>query len=76
MSDTLTPDAEKGKTFAALVRIHESNCSIPYPHEEEQRFRIAIMRKLAKDLGLREFKGAVITGPDSAKGVPRPKDRS
>lgn len=62
--------AEMGKTFTALVRIHEANCSIDYPNEIEQNFRIAIMKKLGQELGLREVQNMTITGP--GRGVQRP----
>ena len=68
MSDT--PDIEKGKTFASLVRLHEANCGIDYPSEEEQRFRVAIMRRIGRELGLREVKDLRIDG--DAPGRPRP----
>ena len=68
MSDT--PDSEKGKTFAALVRLHEANCGIDFPAEEEQRFRVAIMRRIGRELNLREMKDLRIDG--DAPGRPRP----
>lgn len=63
--------SEMGKTFTALVRIHEANCHIDFPNETEQNFRIAIMKKLAAELGLRELKPMAIDGP--GRGIPRPK---
>ncbi|HEX4084340.1 MAG TPA: hypothetical protein VHY22_05480 [Chthoniobacteraceae bacterium] len=68
MADT-KPDNEKGMTFTALVRIHEANCGIDYPTDVEQNFRIAIMKAIARDLGLEQLKTTIITGP--GKGVPR-----
>jgi hypothetical protein len=68
MSDI--PDSEKGKTFGSLVRIHEANCSIDYPCDIEQNFRIAVMKKLAAEMDLKELRGATITGP--GKGRQRP----
>ena len=43
---------------AQLVRIHEANCGILFPSAEETGFRLAIMKKLAQDLGLRELRNA------------------
>jgi hypothetical protein len=63
------PDSEMGKTFTALVRIHEANCALEFPSDVEQNFRIAVMKKLAAELGLPELKTAVIAGP--GKGIPR-----
>jgi len=68
MSDKV--DSEMGKTFTALVRIHEANCHLEYPSEIEQNFRIAIMKKIAQDLNLQELRPATLGGP--GKGVPRP----
>lgn len=69
------PDSsEMGKTFTALVRIHEANCKIDYPTEVEQNFRIAIMKKLGRELDLREVQTAQISGP--GRGIPRPATSS
>ena len=70
MADT-KPDNEKGMTFTALVRIHEANCGIDYPTDLEQNFRIAIMKAIAGQLGLKELRNAALTGP--GKGIHRPK---
>ncbi|HEX4083348.1 MAG TPA: hypothetical protein VHY22_00450 [Chthoniobacteraceae bacterium] len=70
MADT-KPDNEKGMTFTALVRIHEANCGIDYPTDVEQNFRIAVMKAIAGQLGLKELRDAVITGP--GKGLRREK---
>ncbi len=48
---------------AQLVRIHEANCGILFPSGDEVNFRLAIMKKLAQDLGLKELRGSSITGP-------------
>ena len=48
---------------AQLVRIHEANCKIEYPTPPEANFRIAIMKKLAQGLGLRELRQAEMAGP-------------
>jgi hypothetical protein len=64
------PDTELGKTFTALVRIHEANCKIDFPSDIEQNFRVAVMKKIAAELGLRELHTASIAGP--SKGIPRP----
>lgn len=68
MPDT-KPDSEMGKTFTALVRIHEANCHIDFPTPMEQNFRIAVMKKLGLELGLREVAPMTIDGP--GKGVTR-----
>lgn len=62
--------AEMGKTFTALVRVHEANCRIDFPSEQEQNFRIAIMKKLAAELSLRELLNTQIAGP--GRGIARP----
>jgi hypothetical protein len=47
---------------AQLVRIHEANCHIEHPTPLELNFRLAIMKKLAADYTLREFRAATIDG--------------
>jgi hypothetical protein len=63
---------EMGKTFTALVRIHEANCRLDFPSPEEQNFRIAIMKKIGVALALAEVRPSKINGP--AQGVQRPKN--
>jgi hypothetical protein len=48
---------------AQLVRIHEANCHIPYPTPIESNFRLAIMKKLAAEYGLKELRTATIEPP-------------
>jgi hypothetical protein len=48
---------------ALLVRIHEGNCAIPFPTPPEAAFRLAIMKKLAESLSLRELRPATIEIP-------------
>ena len=50
---------------AQLVRIHEANCGLLFPSHDEINFRLAIMKKLAQDLGLKELRSATIEGPDA-----------
>jgi hypothetical protein len=59
-----------GKTFTALVRIHEANCHIDFPTAAEQNFRIAIMKKMGRELGLQEVQQMDIRGP--GQGMKRP----
>jgi hypothetical protein len=61
---------EMGKTFTALVRIHEANCRLEYPSDVEQNFRVAIMKKIAQEMGLRELQPTTISG--SGRGISRP----
>lgn len=53
---------------AQLVRIHEANCQIEHPTIEEANFRIAIMKKLGLEYGLRELRPAKIDGPIQGAG--------
>ena len=48
---------------AQLVRVHEANCNIPYPTPIEANFRLAIMKKLASEYGLRELRNVTIEPP-------------
>jgi hypothetical protein len=50
---------------ALLVRIHEGNCAIPFPTPPEAAFRLAIMKKLAESLSLKELRPATIEPPKS-----------
>jgi hypothetical protein len=59
---------------AQLVRVHEANCKIDYPTPEEANFRIAIMKQLGREFGLKEIRVAAITGPVLAT-APRPAKR-
>jgi hypothetical protein len=52
---------------AQLVRLHEANCAIPFPTVSEAAFRVAIMKKIAQDLGLKELKAATIAGAQEGK---------
>ena len=49
---------------ALLVRIHEGNCAIPFPTPPEAAFRLAIMKKLAESLSLKELRPATIEIPN------------
>jgi hypothetical protein len=53
---------------AQLVRIHEANCHIEHPTPLELNFRLAIMKKLAADYSLREFRAATIDGAGRREG--------
>src|SRR5579885_3660746 len=68
------PDTERGFTPAELVRIHEANCQIDFASQDEQNFRIAMMKFIGRRLGLGELKTAQIVGP--GKGVQRPKNNN
>ncbi|HEY5909469.1 MAG TPA: hypothetical protein VJA21_02575 [Verrucomicrobiae bacterium] len=59
---------------AQLVRVHEANCKIEYPTPEEANFRVAIMKQLGREFGLREIRIAAITGPVLTT-APRPIKR-
>jgi hypothetical protein len=48
---------------AQLVRVHEANCQIEYPTPEEANFRIAVMKQLGREFGLKELRAATIAGP-------------
>ena len=62
---------------AQLVRIHEANCQIEFPTPDEANFRIAIMKQLGREFGLKELRGAIVAGPVvSTPARPRPLVRS
>ncbi len=54
---------EELQAQAQLVRILEASCAIPYPTPQEANFRLAIMKRVAQELGLKELRGASIDGP-------------
>ncbi|HEV2210981.1 MAG TPA: hypothetical protein VG167_19585 [Verrucomicrobiae bacterium] len=58
---------------AQLVRIHEANCHIEYPTPEEANFRLAIMKQLGREYGLKELRNVAITGPVTATAA-RPRN--
>lgn len=57
----LTKEQIQGRTH--LVRIHESNCQIEFPTPEEANFRIAIMKQLGREFGLKEIRSTTVAGP-------------
>lgn len=67
-------DTSREFSPAEIVRIHEANCELDYVSAEEQNFRIAVMKHIARRMNLPELKGATITGQGT--GVPRPKGGS
>jgi hypothetical protein len=54
------PTKEQLQERAQLVRIHEANCQIEHPSVMELNFRLAIMKKLAAEYGLKELRPATI----------------
>ena len=62
---------EQVQERAHLVRIHESNCEIEFPTPEEANFRIAIMKQLGREFGLKEIRSTTVAGPVSLT-TPRP----
>ena len=64
-------DTNRDFSPAEYVRIHEANCQIQFPTADEQNFRIAMMKHIARKIGLAELKTAVLTG--TGQGVQRPK---
>ncbi len=55
---------------AQLVRIHEANCKIEYPTPEEANFRLAVMKALGLELGLKEVRSATIESPTRKGAAP------
>ena len=62
---------------AQLVRIHEANCHIPYPTPIEANFRLAIMKKLAAEYSLREYRAATVeaTGGKASSCNPQASEK-
>jgi hypothetical protein len=54
---------EELQAMAQLVRLHEANCHILFPSPQETNFRLAIMKKLAQELALKELRAASIDEP-------------
>jgi hypothetical protein len=62
----MNPTKEQLQERAQLVRVHEANCAIQYPTPAEANFRLAIMKKLAAEYGLKELRSSVLEGPPQA----------
>lgn len=62
-------DPNRDFSPAEIVRIHEANCQLEFVTPEEQNFRFAVMKHIARKMGLSELRGATITG--SGTGVSR-----
>jgi hypothetical protein len=62
---------EELQEMAQLVRIHEANCGLLFPSRDETSFRLAIMKKLAQQLSLKELRAATL---DGGPGVGNDKD--
>lgn len=60
-SNTMTKETLQAR--AQLVRIHEANCQIEFPTPDEANFRIAIMKQLGREFGLKELRCATLAGP-------------
>jgi hypothetical protein len=58
----MTITKEQLQERAQLVRVHEANCHIEHPTPMELNFRVAILKKLALEFGLKELRGATIDG--------------
>jgi hypothetical protein len=73
----MTPAASSNKEAlqarAQLVRIHEANCQIEFPTPDEANFRIAIMKQLGREYGLKELRAATLTGPVSTAPARSPR---
>jgi hypothetical protein len=54
---------EELQARAQLVRIHEANCHIEHPTPLELNFRVAVLKKLAREYELKELRTASIDGP-------------
>lgn len=54
---------------AQLVRVFEAACEIDHPSDDERNFRIACMKALGSEFGLREMRNVTIAGP----GNPKPR---
>jgi hypothetical protein len=66
-------DPNRDFTPAEIVRIHEANCQLEFLGPEEQNFRLAMMKHIARKLGLAELRGSTVAGPGT--GVSRPKGK-
>ena len=48
---------------AQLVRLYEASCQIQHPTADESNFRLALMKRIGVDYGLKEMRNVEITGP-------------
>lgn len=63
MNPTTPISKEALQARAQLVRIHEANCQIEFPTPDEANFRVAIMKQLGREFGLKELRTAALAGP-------------
>ena len=73
--NSLTLTKETLQARAQLVRIHEANCQIEFPTPDEANFRVAIMKQLGREFGLKELRSFNLTGPITST-PPRPQRRN
>lgn len=71
----MATDTTRDFSPAELVRIHEANCSLGYRTDEEVNFTLAVMKHIARKLGLAELRGTSITGPGAANQKPAANPR-
>jgi hypothetical protein len=64
---------EELQEMAQLVRIHEANCGLLFPSRDETSFRLAIMKKLAQQLSLKELRAATLDGGPAAGSEKEPR---
>lgn len=58
--DETSADKDRHVERAQLIRAHEANCKIEHPTEEEQRFRVAVMRQLGVSFGLKSMRNVQV----------------
>jgi len=66
------PDTERDFSPAEIVRMFEASCKIDYPTETERAFRMALMKMIAKRIGLKEYRDASISAPGQPRAAQRP----
>jgi len=57
---------------AQLVRMYEASCHIQFTTPNDLNFRLAVMKKLGLEFGLREMRKVEMTGPAPAASAPKP----
>ncbi len=71
----MATDTTRDFSPAELVRIHEANCSLGYRTDDEVNFTLAVMKHIARKLGLSELRDTTITGPGGSGQKPAANPR-
>lgn len=64
----LAEQKERLTERAHLVRLYEAAAKVEFPTPEDIAFRVALSKRIGRDLNLREVRALVIDGAPQTKG--------